>query len=468
MDLSNKIKNYRKENDLTQQDLADKLFVSRSLIAKWEQGRGLPTADVLEKLADLLDVSFNELISEKDEKTVAIETNHNIKSQKRFFLLISILSCIMLLTMSAFFVSYINDLNGKNNEDVNSNAKTKIAHAFIYHTAKVDEKNLYINYLGDPFSFDVTFPLNEKDDPSDFRPAVYTRDGKYVPLSFVRSGQKLKSYISYYSTEKDDHYENKLLNFETIFIIDDYMEGDNYIKGFFLSTIPYDGEKAPINKPEFGYEFDNNYNFNGTTISLVTAFPYALFVDGYQGNEFSGLTWCRREYPTKTRDYTTPYGDVYKEGYKIPITLDRNIQTLFVYALDDSQKGFFEYSKLTKEKNSTSLTAKRIQPKFFDETYIDHSFEYELEIIANFTGCSYVIEEWGVNNTPIKTTEGFYLSKIKNQPHSGIFYLDEKTRFIRLIFEDGTLTTAYVVGDHIPVPELQPSGFVTNGPFAIF
>lgn len=461
MDLSNKIKNYRKEHNLTQQDLADKLYVSRSLIAKWEQGRGFPTPDVLEKLADLLCVPFNELISEKDEKTVVIETNHNIKSQKRFFLLISILSCVMLITMSAFFISYISNLNSKNNENLGTNNKTKIVYAFIYHTAKVDEKNLYINYLGDPFSFDVTIPLNKKDDPSEFRPTVFSRE-QSVPLSRVRNGHKLKSYISYYSTEKDDHYENKLLNVETIFIIDDYLEGDNYIKGFFLSTIPYDGEKAPINKPEFGYEFDNNYNFNGTTVPLVTAFPYALFVDGYQGNEFSGLTWCRREYPTKTRDYTTPYGDIYKEGYKIPIILDRNIQTLFVYALDDSQKGFFEYSKLTKEQNSTTLTAKRLQPKFFDETYIDHSFDYELEIIANFTGCSYVIEEWGVDE-PIKTTEGFYLSEIKNQPHSGIFYLDEKSRCVRLIFEDGILTTAYTAGDHIHVPKLHHSGFVEYG-----
>lgn len=38
MDLSEKLQKLRKENNLTQEDLAKKLFVSRTAISKWETG----------------------------------------------------------------------------------------------------------------------------------------------------------------------------------------------------------------------------------------------------------------------------------------------------------------------------------------------------------------------------------------------------------------------------------------------
>ena len=136
----------------------------------------------------------------------------------------------------------------------------------------------------------------------------------------------------------------------------------------------------------------------------------------------------------------------------------------YVYALDDSQKGFFEYNKLTKEKNSTTLTAKRIQPQYYNQSMIAHSFEYELEIVAQFTGCSYVIQEYGVNHTPIKTTEGFYQPKLEN---SGIFYLDEKTRSVEIFFEDGRHSAWYYSGDIIQLPRLLYSGFVQYQPMRI-
>ena len=45
MELKDKIKNLRKEKGLTQAQLADALFVSRSTVAKWEIGLGLPGPD---------------------------------------------------------------------------------------------------------------------------------------------------------------------------------------------------------------------------------------------------------------------------------------------------------------------------------------------------------------------------------------------------------------------------------------
>ena len=42
MKLADYLKQYRKENNLTQQELADKLFVSKQAVSKWETERGLP------------------------------------------------------------------------------------------------------------------------------------------------------------------------------------------------------------------------------------------------------------------------------------------------------------------------------------------------------------------------------------------------------------------------------------------
>jgi hypothetical protein len=91
---------------------------------------------------------------------------------------------------------------------------------------------------------------------------------------------------------------------------------------------------------------------------------------------------------------------------------------------------------------------------------IDHSFEYEVNIIANFTGCSYVIQEKGVNHTPIKTTNGFYLSQINNEITPGWLYVDDKTRSVQIVYEDGVLSSEYIVGDYIQVPKLTYSRFV--------
>lgn len=59
------LKNLRKEKNLTQSDLAEKLFTSPQTISRWESGDGEPSLDLLISLAELLDVSADRLISGK-------------------------------------------------------------------------------------------------------------------------------------------------------------------------------------------------------------------------------------------------------------------------------------------------------------------------------------------------------------------------------------------------------------------
>ena len=51
--ISKNIKRLRKENNLTQDALAEKLFVSEKTISKWETGNGIPDTNTLPKLCEI-------------------------------------------------------------------------------------------------------------------------------------------------------------------------------------------------------------------------------------------------------------------------------------------------------------------------------------------------------------------------------------------------------------------------------
>lgn len=53
----------RKEKNMTQKELANKIGVTDRAISKWENGRGLPDLSLMKPLCDELGISINELIS---------------------------------------------------------------------------------------------------------------------------------------------------------------------------------------------------------------------------------------------------------------------------------------------------------------------------------------------------------------------------------------------------------------------
>ena len=68
MALGENIKRLREEHSLTQQQLADKLYVSRQTVCRWESGSRCPDLIMAKRLAVELDVSLDELISDEDLK----------------------------------------------------------------------------------------------------------------------------------------------------------------------------------------------------------------------------------------------------------------------------------------------------------------------------------------------------------------------------------------------------------------
>ena len=70
----------RKNKNLTQSDLAEKLGITKNAVSKWERGLGLMDMSLLKPLSEILDVSINEILAgeEIDNKDIEKKSEENI------------------------------------------------------------------------------------------------------------------------------------------------------------------------------------------------------------------------------------------------------------------------------------------------------------------------------------------------------------------------------------------------------
>ena len=75
MEFNEKLQELRKNKGLTQEELAEALYVSRTAISKWESGRGYPSIDSLKEIAKYFSVTIDELLSSNEVLSIAEEDN---------------------------------------------------------------------------------------------------------------------------------------------------------------------------------------------------------------------------------------------------------------------------------------------------------------------------------------------------------------------------------------------------------
>lgn len=90
MEFHEKLQNLRKEKGLTQEELAQQLYVSRAAVSKWESGRGYPNIDSLKAIAAYFSVTVDELLSCGEVLTIAEKE----AAQKRIRLCERVFGCL--------------------------------------------------------------------------------------------------------------------------------------------------------------------------------------------------------------------------------------------------------------------------------------------------------------------------------------------------------------------------------------
>ena len=96
MNFPEKLRKMRKDKGLTQEELANSIFVSRTLISKYENGSVYPTKDNVQKLALYFNVPISSLIDEED--TIQLVLKQNDLSVKINYLL-----CLIIVIFSSLF-----------------------------------------------------------------------------------------------------------------------------------------------------------------------------------------------------------------------------------------------------------------------------------------------------------------------------------------------------------------------------
>lgn len=73
--IEKNIKNFREQKNISQVELAEKLNVTRQAVSNWERGKTQPDIDTLHKIADILEISIDELIY-GNKRTNNVVHNH--------------------------------------------------------------------------------------------------------------------------------------------------------------------------------------------------------------------------------------------------------------------------------------------------------------------------------------------------------------------------------------------------------
>lgn len=81
MEFNEKLQELRRNKNMTQEELAEALFVSRTAISKWESGRGYPNIDSLKDISNFFGVTIDELLSA--ERIISIAQRENGSNLRR-------------------------------------------------------------------------------------------------------------------------------------------------------------------------------------------------------------------------------------------------------------------------------------------------------------------------------------------------------------------------------------------------
>ena len=168
MTVGQRIQEHRKKNGLSQEELGQRLLVSRQTVSLWETDQTLPTVDNLLLLKEIFGISVDELLGEEKKETAEAEGQNTFLTKFIFMLIIALFVSLAIKTIGLLLVT----------------ALLIIPSSIARHFAKSPERMAFLSsliglfsvFFGMFFSFYFDIPTG---------PAIVISAGAFTLFSFL-------------------------------------------------------------------------------------------------------------------------------------------------------------------------------------------------------------------------------------------------------------------------------------------
>ncbi len=217
MTISEKLKTYRKTQGFTQEEVAKRLNVSRTTVSSWETGRTFPDIERMINLADLYQLSLDQLLREDPQIMKNIKTERRALKHYRFIKKLTLILVGLFCLYNLYWFMVIYPKNTKLNSWQQSDNIYKLNKGGLHYTAnKIDYllglKNRTINVSTEgeaPFNIHITGDyvyINV------YKNDKYNKDGSTLelPKDFHFLAKLKKSEIRKDNALHFDHFEGSI------------------------------------------------------------------------------------------------------------------------------------------------------------------------------------------------------------------------------------------------------------------
>ena len=289
------LKKLRLDKKLTQDELANLIYVDRTAISKWECGKSIPDYDSLTRLSNVFDISINEII---EGKLIVNIKKRKLKHNKIIVIIIMFSLAIVLLFLILYFI-----LNYKKTIIYNINAESKnceIKNGLLVYTN--EESYFYLGNIDcnkNIEKIEIYFKETDKDlilidsqesdsillfesngyNEYEINKFKYKNNNVYVKIYFDNNEELIKLDF------QKDYINKSLLPFKVNSISDDYLPSE---KGKINDDILKLKEKLVFDKNENGFVKDYKFKKSKLHVNLDYENSYLVVAskDKYNNESF--------------------------------------------------------------------------------------------------------------------------------------------------------------------------------------
>lgn len=182
MQFSKILKKKRKELRITQQDLADKLFVTRQTVSRWENDVSYPNLDTVVEISNILNLSLDDLLK-GDNNSVVQNISKNVRDNskyKKYLISVSIICSILFLFLFILGFGRYNQIS--NIDRVNPFLSTNYGYTVLPDNYVKSKDNVDTFVSDSPFGEGEWLKITTGEYDKEQKWALIKHKGSYVSL----------------------------------------------------------------------------------------------------------------------------------------------------------------------------------------------------------------------------------------------------------------------------------------------